>query len=97
MEMLVSSAATAPSRGAAGSARFDNPTHSVAGQAHAVSHDAAVAAMALGAKAKLVVIGERPLARWANEHDVVVAAVAVILTALFTIIAVAAAAIFSMG
>ncbi len=59
-----------------------------------MNHDAAVAAMALGAKT--VFVGEQPHGR-ASEHDIVVAAISVILTALFTIIAVAAAAVITMG
>jgi len=82
--MLVSSAATTQSWCAAGFEGSENQTN----------QDAAVAAMALGAKT--VGIGARPHGR-ASEDDIVAAAISVILAALFAIIVVAAAAVLTMG
>lgn len=84
MRMLVSSAATTPSWYAAG----------LEGSENQMNHDAAMAAMALGAKT--VVIGAQQHGR-ASEDDIVAAAISVILAALFAIIVVAAAAVLTMG
>jgi hypothetical protein len=60
----------------------------------AVSHEASLAASALGSKT-VIADGQR---RWpAGEDDIVAAAISVIFVALFVIIAVAAAAVLTMG
>lgn len=59
-----------------------------------LSHEASLAALALGSKTVTV---EERRRWWASEHDIMVASISVIFAALFAIIAVAAAAVLTMG
>jgi hypothetical protein len=90
----------------ASSEHFENETHSEDVQGSTarltglpfrdlgVGHEASMAAMALGSKT--LVIGEQRH-WWASEEDIVLVAISVIFVALFAIIAVAAAAVLTMG
>ncbi|BBX63724.1 hypothetical protein MSAS_28980 [Mycobacterium saskatchewanense] len=59
-----------------------------------LSHEASLAALALGSKTVTV---EERRRWWASEHDIMVASISVIFAALFAIIVVAAAAVLTMG